>query len=319
MDLRLLRHARALADHGTFARAAQSLGITQPALTRSIQSLEHETGLRVFDRGTGGVTPTEFGAFFLERARELLAMADELEGEIVRSRGLCGGGISIGSGALAAESIVAPAIGGFTRAQPGVSVHVQLGAPLELLGELRQLQLDFLVAEATSFPDRGDLEIVELDRLPFHLIVRPDHPLLHGGPVELADVFAYPTVLPAPLQPRGFAALQHIAPTADHVPAFPTVVCPSYGMIKRIVQESDSVSGAPLLLVAQEVREGRLVPLLTAPWLHTRYAVVRLRSRTPSHGAQALVEAVMAANRLAAEANAALEAELAPGARAAPV
>ncbi len=71
-DLRLLRHARALAEEGSFGRAARALHLTQPALSRSIQELERRTGIQLFDRNKGGVEPTDLGRVFLVHARELL-------------------------------------------------------------------------------------------------------------------------------------------------------------------------------------------------------------------------------------------------------
>jgi len=68
-DLRLLRHARALAEEGSFARAARTLHLTQPALSRSIQELERRTGIRLFDRNKGRVDLTALGEVFLAHAR----------------------------------------------------------------------------------------------------------------------------------------------------------------------------------------------------------------------------------------------------------
>ena len=75
LNLRLLRHAHVLADLGSFARAARVLGITQPALSRSIKTLESRIGARLFERSTHGVQLTDAGQLFLANARELMARA----------------------------------------------------------------------------------------------------------------------------------------------------------------------------------------------------------------------------------------------------
>src|ERR1700752_4090959 len=71
MDLRHLRHATVLAQTGSFVRAAEELSITQPALSRSIRSLEEEVGVRLFERGRQGARPTREGKLLIERAEQV--------------------------------------------------------------------------------------------------------------------------------------------------------------------------------------------------------------------------------------------------------
>src|SRR5574337_443604 len=72
IDLKRLAHVVALADEGHFGRAAERVHLSQPAFSRSIQAIESDLGLRLFDRGTDGAKPTPAGGFLIERARRLL-------------------------------------------------------------------------------------------------------------------------------------------------------------------------------------------------------------------------------------------------------
>ena len=85
LELQQLRQVVALAEHRSFVRAAAALHISQPALSRSIQHLERRFGSSLFVRSSSGVVPTDLGRLYIERARDLLRMADELEGEADRS------------------------------------------------------------------------------------------------------------------------------------------------------------------------------------------------------------------------------------------
>ena len=68
IDLRLLRQAQALAEHGSFRRAAESLKIAQPSLSRGIKELEAIVGMPLFTRSRTGHEPTDFGRVFLQHA-----------------------------------------------------------------------------------------------------------------------------------------------------------------------------------------------------------------------------------------------------------
>ncbi|MBK6454158.1 MAG: LysR family transcriptional regulator, partial [Proteobacteria bacterium] len=88
IDLRLMRHAIALARYRNFARAARALHVTQPTMSRSIAALERTLGVRLFDRNSRGVQPTEFGRLLLERGRRLLADEADLRREMLLVAGL---------------------------------------------------------------------------------------------------------------------------------------------------------------------------------------------------------------------------------------
>src|SRR3546814_6974731 len=82
MELRHLVHAKSLADEGSFRVAAAKLGLTQPALTKSIQALEAEVGVRLFDCSRKGIAPTAAGAALLRRAAGLLDGMADLQAEL---------------------------------------------------------------------------------------------------------------------------------------------------------------------------------------------------------------------------------------------
>ena len=82
LDLRQLHYFVVVAEEGQMTRAAARLHIAQPALSQAIGKLETELGVRLFDRHPRGVTPTEAGAAFFERASRALIAVDEAEGAV---------------------------------------------------------------------------------------------------------------------------------------------------------------------------------------------------------------------------------------------
>jgi hypothetical protein len=87
-------------------RAAASLHISQPALSRSIQNLEKSLGHHLFERSSTGVVPTDLGRLYIERARDLLRLADELDREAGGRGNRRTGHVAVGGGPYPAESIL---------------------------------------------------------------------------------------------------------------------------------------------------------------------------------------------------------------------
>src|SRR5512139_496959 len=97
-ELRHLRYVVAVANHSSLGRAAEALGMTQPALTRSLQTLEHQVGVPLFTRSKTGMVPTDEGRLFLDRAREVVRIADDLAKDSRRSQLTHGFPVGFGAG-----------------------------------------------------------------------------------------------------------------------------------------------------------------------------------------------------------------------------
>jgi DNA-binding transcriptional LysR family regulator len=106
MDLRRLQHLLALAEERHFGRAAERVHLSQPAFSRSIQAIEAELELRLFDRGIGDVRPTPAGEFVIERARRLLFDARSLARDVELFRDSQLGDTAFGAGPLPAVTLL---------------------------------------------------------------------------------------------------------------------------------------------------------------------------------------------------------------------
>jgi DNA-binding transcriptional LysR family regulator len=87
LEVRHMRHVIALDEHGSFARAATALGLSQSALSRSIQSVEREIGSNLFVRTTSGVEPTDSGRVFIARIRQIAQLTEDLQRDLASERG----------------------------------------------------------------------------------------------------------------------------------------------------------------------------------------------------------------------------------------
>jgi len=294
IDLRLLRHALTLAEHRNFIRASAALGMTQSALSRSVQNLERTVGTILFDRRPQGVEPTDAGRLLLLRARELLSLSDEFTREVSQTRNLQRGRIVCGAGPYPGETVVGSAAGRFAVQHPGIQIDLRIRNWDDLLHGLRARELDFFVAETSTLAGENDLAIIPLGRHPLYFVARPQHPLVGRG-VTLENVLAHPFVAPARIPPRLLAPLlkdRSAIAKRQNGQALPSVECASLSVLKRIVMSSDAITALTLAAMHEELADGHLTVLHAEPWLHLDYGIVRRKNRSLTAAAETFLTLV---------------------------
>jgi DNA-binding transcriptional LysR family regulator len=308
-DLRLLRHARALAEEGSFARAARTLHLTQPALSRSIQELERRTGIRLFDRNKGRVDLTALGEVFLAHARQLLGHAEALDREVALMRGTGSGNLVVGSGTFPTELFMADAVSAFLRRNPGVGIRLQNENWAGLVAKLRRREVDFIVAAQPAPDETADLASQPLSARQAYFFVRPGHPLLATREPSVADVVAFPLVGSARFSSPLTAVLLNARRNTEAQRDLPEVGCESHEMMRRIASMTDHVLISALAVCARALDAAELVllPVFDAR-LQVTFAVTRLQGRTLTPIAEELIDDVVAADLASAAAERALAA-----------
>lgn len=193
MTLVQLRHFVALAELGSYVQAAKAVFLTQPALTRSIQSLEDELGGPLFNRLGRRITLTPLGAEVLQRAQRLVSDAEALKqtGKELHA-GLSGTlrmGLSSGPGAL----LSTPLMLHMAQHHPRLHIDISRGNTAVLLHALRDQKLDAAIVDIRSMRPSSDLQTTHTFELQAGFLARPDHPLTRTGhPATLAELMAYP-------------------------------------------------------------------------------------------------------------------------------
>ena len=293
-DMRHLRHALALAEHRNFARAASALHITQPALTRSIQSLEQRLGVRLFDRSPRAVEATAFGELVLRHAHGIELSARDLERELQLAKGLEIGTLNIGAGPWGAASMIGAAVGRLSRLYPRLRSRILIAPWQELPTRLRAREVDLMVADVSEVQGQDDLEITPLMPRPAFAVCRPGHPLTRLKSVSAADLFRFPLAGPHLPQHAVNTLLRHIPAAARNqasAKGLLAVTCDSSSVLKAIVANSDAVSIMSVFMVIEELRAGKLVMVRDLDLgLKGQVGVTRLRGRTLSAPAAAFLK-----------------------------
>jgi len=311
IDLRLIRYAAALAEHGSFTRAADALDIAQPTLSRGIRDLEADIGLSLFTRHRHGVEVTDFGYLFLEQAASVSAQVEDLEREVALAKGLHKGELAVGFGPHAAELLLPHALPRFVSEHPAVRIRIQIDS-IEVLGRaLRQRSLDLVVGESTILEGDESIEVFEpLQPIKAYLFVRAGHPLVAAKDVSLRDVLNYPLVQVSRLPPRVLKPLLEAlgaSSTTELALPIPAVDCPTISLAVDTVLGSDAVMLISLGMVKRELALRRVVPVLHEGWMRSNWAFMKLRHRSPSPAATAFLAALRAAHAAGASEDAMLE------------
>lgn len=293
VEIRTIQHALAVARFCSFRKAAESLYLTQPTLTRSIQALEESLGVKLFDRGKKAVDPTPLGRIFLARAEEIIKAAAELKWEIDLARGLEIGSLEVGSGVVPAELHMGMVMGRLSQRFPHLYMHVTVDDFSVLTKFLQSGQIELFVGETSEAEIAADFLITPLNVLKAHFFCRRGHPLLDRLPdLTLKEALEYPfvmTKLPRRMV-ESIAEMCGIKKHSEDLRELPIIKCDYVAMVKALVASSNAIAIALLPMIEREIKSGEFALLpLDFPELKTHYGVVQLRGRTLSPPAEVFI------------------------------
>lgn len=196
VTLRQLEAFVAVAEHGSYIKAARALGISQPGLTASILRLEDLLGVRLFDRTTRSVALTAAGADFLLPIRRVLGDLG-LAVEDLRDIGQRGRGrVVFACLPSIAARLVGPTMRQFVRRYPGVAVKIFDGDAASVARRVRMREADFGIS-STPDPD-PDIDYRPLLRDRCCAVSASDHPLARASSVAFAELARHPILTLGP-------------------------------------------------------------------------------------------------------------------------
>ena len=281
--MRRLEMLVALDTHRSFNRAARSLGISQPALTRALQAMEREIGARLFERGKTDCAPTEFGTIMLARGRRILAEMAEARREIALLQGLEIGEFRIGAVSFVTQLWLGAAIGRLSAAHPRLKVRSLERHWHDLANALMAAEIDVAIGEASELDGNPEIVVSRLPRRLGAVICRMGHPLAGKARIEIGDLAGFP--LAGPRLPRRIAA--HLPPqsalggvASDGLSFHPAILCETIIGMADLVESSDALGLVPRVSLGHVRQRAGVVALpFEAPWLCTEQALMWRRDR----------------------------------------
>ncbi len=198
LKLRQLRLLTAVAEEGTVLKGAQVLNIAQPAATKSIKELEDALGVKLFERSSRGVTPTDFGQVMIKHAKLILTQLRHASEEMQSLDEGLSGRVYVGTLLAASPSLLPRALALLRARRPGIAVTVTEGTIDRLMPSLRTGDIDVVLGRLSEYREREGLEqeLLYLDSIA--IVVRDGHPLTKREDLKLVDLVQQAWVMPTP-------------------------------------------------------------------------------------------------------------------------
>ncbi|MFY0477613.1 LysR family transcriptional regulator [Achromobacter marplatensis] len=295
MNLKQLEHLLAVAEAGSFSRAAERLHLTQSALSRSVRLLEEDLGALLLDRMGKRTELTPFGLTVAGRARRILFESAELRRSAELLTHGDQGTISIGLGSGPGAMLMTPLLTHVAQRHPQLHLELMRG-PLEAhLALLRERRLDALVVDTRGIAPAADLRIEPVSQMRAGFICRRAHPLARRArPPRFAEIAAYPLASTFLAADTERILIEHFGIEPDPRVSV-RLRCDEIGSLLEAVRVSDAVFLGIVGAARAGIAAGELIELPSDPPLrsHALFALVTLTGRTEAP-AMALLRAFMA-------------------------
>ena len=284
IDSKRMHYILEVARAYSISTAAETLGITQSALSRSIADTEIELGVRLFNRLPRGVQLTQAGERFVAGARRLLEDIDALVNHVREAHDLLAGRLRIGVAPSGYIDHASSALRTFALMHPDVTIEVVTGTSQTLCPRLLNGEFDVIVGSSSYLQRWRELDIRHIAPLHFACMIRREHPLLAlGESVREIDVLQYPIILPRSVEPGYSDIGQRFA--QHGLPALvPRYSIDDFTTIVRLVRATDAIY--PLMYTDTEkikplMAYVALLPgIVEMPVHHISVAYARARTRS---------------------------------------
>lgn len=276
IDPRLLRFLLAIEEHGTFTRAAEAEGISQPALSNKIGLLERQLGTRLVDRGRHGAKLNPYGALLTRHARALDAVVERAAEEIDLATRGDSGPLVIGGTPISMVELVPRALARLDQINNRIRISLIEADDDILLDKLRAGEIELMLGGLVN--DQREKDIVEepLIEFPLQAVVGRANSLWDRDLVSLTELVDQVWALPA----AGSVIRSYVdAIFANSGDSMPTSYwsCSSMHGLKSVIQHTSRISLMPVHAISLEADNGVLKGLkLSSPTSNRKLNIMRL-------------------------------------------
>ena len=287
-----LHYVVAVARSGSFTAAAQSVGLTQSAITKSVADLEREIGYAIFYRTSRGVVLTESGRDFVDRAARLLEDARELLRGSLRRKDPFSGILRIGIAPASLEWRLVEPLAELLKQHPGIRLEINSSSFESIVQQLRSGSLDVAFGFDAAFREWSDISCEPMGKLSVTLFVRKGHPILQAGSISVASLADYDFVSPSDSRPYG-EVIRDIYQTRGIEWSERVHKVDYFPLVRRLVATSNAIGFTTLAYAGTEDFRNRFEPLRgIASWPLTPVCCARRARWEPKPAVRAFIAAI---------------------------
>ncbi len=279
----------AVASHRSFSRAAESLNITQPAVSIQVQELEKFLGAALFHRRTRGLRITEVGETVFAYAQQIFSLSGKLLETLEEIHNLQTGRLSLGASTTPGEYLLPMAVGRFRQLYPGINVDLYIANTHTITQRILNQELDLGMVGSHPTAGQDELGIIDYMEDEIVLVAAPTHPLAQAEKVTAQQVVDAGLILREP----GSATRNTAERYFGQLGITPTAAL-SLGSNQALKQAAIAGGGVAVISrmgVTAETRAGMLVTLPVVDWDCRRpLTLVYPRDRQLSPSKQAFLE-----------------------------
>ncbi len=287
LNLHHLRLFARVAEEGGFTRAAHSLRLSQPAVSKAVRELEQQTGVPLLERAGRVTRLTAAGEALFARARELFAVEQSAEEELRALRGLNGGVLRVGASTTVATYLLFPYLARFRKANPRVELRVSSANTRAIARALLERRLDIALVEGPV--QHPQIEVVPWRDDELVVIASPSHPFASKRSIQLRELSGEPFIVREP--GSGTRKVAERALGAHDVRPQVTLQLGSTEAIKQAVAAGLGIAFVSRFAVDDQVKLGRIAAVrVREAALGRMLTELRLRGRAPGPAAVAFRE-----------------------------
>lgn len=273
----------------SFTKAAETLHMTQPAVTFQVRQLEEYFNTRLFDRTHNRISLTEAGKRVFEYSDRIFELYSEMENAVREMTGDISGVLMIGASTTIAEYMLPALLGDFKKKYPDVNVQLKVSNSDGIVHMVENNVIDLGVVESPVMNKNLVVEMCRVDQLV--AVVSPQHPLADRESVTIGDLLEYPYIC----REEGSGTREVIADymTAQGINAGQVHLTMELGSpesIKGAVEAGMGVSIISYATVQKELKLGTLVPLILKPALERPFSFVHQKQKFRHRAMDELLE-----------------------------
>lgn len=280
LDLRRLRHLSAAVNEGSLSAGAALLGLSQPALSASIKSLEDDLSVRLLERHRFGVYATSFAEALIEHTESVEAELASAWSTLLHSRNHEALTLRIGCGPSEATRLLPLALEQLRLAHPQLRVFVEYGLNEVLMPMVRHGQIDCALSSIPQSAPHSDLQHASLCQEQAVIVARAGHPLTRQANASVKDLARYPWVLARRWELER-KALDDFFAEAGMTPIEAEIETTSAILMKTLVMNGDFLTFVPREMIYWEEHAQLLCPLNMFSTNWTRHVGITTRRDKP--------------------------------------